>query len=137
MRTSLACAHDGCAATSSASAVTNSRRSAGSGLVHGLLRFFGQSTAVGLAASAMSFPTGALAACVLGGTSVVCSPNQDGNYAVSSLPDLSVLIQTNANINGTFSATDIGNLTFFKAKHSCVAQSPLRAVTQRFCVAGR
>jgi hypothetical protein len=49
-----------------------------------------------------------------GGT-VICSPNQDGNYSVSGLDALSVNILSGAAINGTFSATDINVLDFLNS----------------------
>ena len=68
---------------------------------------------------AWAIPQPSQAQCVpttpMSGDTVVCSPNQDGNYAVSNLNSLTVQILPGASINGTFVATGIGTLTFLNS----------------------
>lgn len=72
-----------------------------------------------LAVCAFHMPYEAQAACLpvspTSGGTVICSPNQDGNYSVSGLDTLSVNILSGAAINGTFSATDINVLDFLNS----------------------
>ena len=82
-------------------------------------RYHLRSTAAVLAIAgvcAWGIPQPSRAQCVptnpASGSTVTCSSNQNGNYAVSGLSSLNVRVEPNANVNGTFSATGMGALDF-------------------------
>ena len=91
------------------------------GVIAGARNLLRSTTALSAVAAACAWyvPQAAEAACLptspASGGTVTCSPNQDGNYAVSNLNSLTVQILPGASINGTFVATGIGTLTFLNS----------------------